>query len=72
MRAAGVDVQLFADSLLCCASADTYSLMQSVLSYQLRDKKLANLEAGQLEMIVSANIVCVTHLQSGASMPVKH
>ncbi|MES2934379.1 MAG: glycolate oxidase subunit GlcF [Pseudomonadota bacterium] len=72
LRAVGVDVQLGADSHLCCGSAGTYSVLQPELSYQLRDKKLANLESGQPEMIVSANIGCLTHLQSGTDTPVRH
>ncbi len=72
MRAAGVDVQLCEDSHLCCGSAGTYSVLQPELSYQLRDNKLANLHATEPEMIVSANIGCLTHLQSGTQMLVKH
>ncbi|MGE5652293.1 MAG: glycolate oxidase subunit GlcF [Bacillota bacterium] len=72
LRAAGVDVQLCADSHLCCGSAGTYSVLQPELSYQLRDRKLTNLQATQAETIVSANIGCITHLQSGTDMPVQH
>ncbi|QDZ30348.1 glycolate oxidase subunit GlcF [Noviherbaspirillum sp. UKPF54] len=72
LRAVGVDVQLCADSHLCCGSAGTYSVLQPELSYQLRDRKLTNLQATQAETIVSANIGCITHLQSGTDMPVQH
>ncbi len=72
LRAAGVDVQLCADSHLCCGSAGTYAVLQPELSYQLRDRKLANLQATQAETIVSANIGCITHLQSGTATPVQH
>jgi glycolate oxidase iron-sulfur subunit len=72
LRAAGVDVQLCADSHLCCGSAGTYSVLQPELSYQLRDNKLANLEATQASRIVSANVGCITHLQSGTDTPVEH
>jgi glycolate oxidase iron-sulfur subunit len=72
LRAAGVDVQLCADSHLCCGSAGTYSVLQPELAYQLRDNKLKNLQATKPEMIVSANIGCLTHLQSGTTTPVKH
>ena len=72
LRAVGVDVQLCADSHLCCGSSGTYSVLQPELSYQLRDKKLANLLATNAEMIVSANIGCLTHLQSGTEVPVRH
>jgi glycolate oxidase iron-sulfur subunit len=72
LRAAGVDVSLCADSHLCCGSAGTYSVLQPALSYQLRDNKLANLQATGAELIVSANIGCITHLQSGTATPVRH
>ena len=70
--AIGVDVKLCEDSHLCCGSAGTYSVLQPELSTKLRDNKLANLKATRAERIVSANIGCITHLQSGADMPVEH
>lgn len=72
LRAVGVDVTLCADSHLCCGSAGTYSVLQPELSYQLRDNKLKHLQATQSDMIVSANIGCLTHLQSGTESPVRH
>lgn len=72
LRAAGVDVTLCADSHLCCGSAGTYSVLQPELSHALRDQKLANLRATGAEEIVSANIGCLTHLQSGTDVPVTH
>jgi glycolate oxidase iron-sulfur subunit len=68
----GVDVQLCEDSHLCCGSAGTYSVLQPDLSYRLRDDKLAKLQATDPQMIVSANIGCLTHLQSGTNAPVRH
>ncbi|HZV66196.1 MAG TPA: glycolate oxidase subunit GlcF [Telluria sp.] len=72
LRAAGVDVTLCADSHLCCGSAGTYSVLQPELAHQLRDRKLANLKATGADEIVSANIGCITHLQSGSEMRVTH
>lgn len=72
LRALGVDVRLCADSHLCCGSAGTYSVLQPELSHQLRDRKLANLDATGAQRIVSANIGCQSHLQSGTSKPVGH
>ena len=72
LRACGVDVKLCADNHLCCGSAGTYSVLQPELATELRDKKLANLHATRPEVIVSANIGCVTHLQSGTETPVSH
>jgi len=72
LRAVGVDVVLCADSHLCCGSAGTYSLLQPELSLQLRDRKLANLADTGATTIVSANVGCTAHLQSGTDTPVKH
>jgi glycolate oxidase iron-sulfur subunit len=42
------------------------------ISYQLRDRKLQNLQPVAAEVIISANIGCITHLQSGTSTSVRH
>ncbi|WP_309679008.1 glycolate oxidase subunit GlcF [Polaromonas sp.] len=57
---------------LCCGSAGTYSVLNPELAYQLRDRKLGHLGEMQPEVIVSANIGCITHLQSGTETPVRH
>ena len=61
---------------LCCGSAGTYSVLNPDLSYQLRDRKLGHLNetfgATKPDVIVSANIGCITHLQSGTATPVRH
>ena len=57
---------------LCCGSAGTYSVLNPTLSYQLRDRKMGHLQALAPEVIVSANIGCITHLQSGTATPVRH
>ena len=56
----------------CCGSAGTYSVLQPELATQLRDRKLAHLEPTRPQAIVSANIGCIQHLQSGTATPVKH
>lgn len=68
----GIDVHLPADSHLCCGSAGTYSITQPALAYSLRDRKVAALTALEPQMIVSANVGCIAHLQSGTSIPVTH
>ena len=50
---------------MCCGSAGTYSVLQPELAYQLRDRKLGNLQAAQPDVILSANVGCITHLASG-------
>ncbi len=68
----GVEVKLCQDSHLCCGSAGTYSVLHPQISMQLRDDKVAKLERTQPDFIASANIGCITHLQSGTELPVKH
>jgi glycolate oxidase iron-sulfur subunit len=64
------------ESHLCCGSAGTYSVLNPEISYQLRDRKLGNLNttfgSDIPDQIVSANIGCITHLQSGTTTPVRH
>ena len=72
LGALGLQVRLPADSHLCCGSAGTYSLTQPKLSYRLRNQKLENLLAAEPQLIVSANVGCIAHLQSGTSIPVTH
>ncbi len=57
---------------LCCGSAGTYSVLQPVIATQLRDRKLGHLNQIQPSAILSANIGCITHLQSGTEVPVRH
>jgi glycolate oxidase iron-sulfur subunit len=73
LRALGFAVRAAAgESHLCCGSAGTYSLLQPTLARQLRDRKLANLLMLDPVTIVSANIGCIMHLQSGTGIPVRH
>jgi len=73
MGALGFDVRTATtESHLCCGSAGTYSVLQPDIAYQLRDRKLGHLGALRPETIVSANIGCITHLQSGTATPVRH
>ncbi|MYN03526.1 glycolate oxidase subunit GlcF [Pseudoduganella sp. DS3] len=72
LRAIGVEVRLCRDAHLCCGSAGTYSLLQPQLSLQLRERKLAALADTGAARIVSANIGCQGHLQSGTETPVEH
>ena len=69
----GFDIKVSSNEAhLCCGSAGTYSVLNPEIAYQLRDRKLANLGEMAPEVIVSANIGCITHLQSGTATPVRH
>jgi glycolate oxidase iron-sulfur subunit len=50
-------------------------VLQPALAYALRDRKLAQLQPagpGESDAIISANIGCIQHLQSGTETPVWH
>jgi len=57
---------------LCCGSAGTYSVLEPEISGALRDRKLGHLGDLKPAVIASANIGCITHLQSGTDTPVRH
>ncbi len=73
LAAFGFAVQVAgSESHLCCGSAGTYSVLNPEISTTLRDRKLGHLDALQPTAILSANVGCITHLQSGTEVPVKH
>ena len=73
LRALGFDIQVARNEPhLCCGSAGTYSVLQPELAYSLRDRKLDHLSQLKPDAIISANIGCITHLQSGSETPVRH
>jgi glycolate oxidase iron-sulfur subunit len=73
LNALGFEVSVATnESHLCCGSAGTYSVLQPELAYALRDRKLQQLSPLDAQAIVSANIGCIQHLQSGTATPVRH
>ena len=68
----GFELIPVADPHLCCGSAGTYSILQPELSLKLLANKLDSLQAGQPELIATANIGCQLHLGTGAGVPVVH
>lgn len=68
----GMPLEPFNESHLCCGSAGAYSVLEPEISKSLRDRKLANLNQAQPDMIMSSNIGCIGHLQSGTQVPVRH
>jgi glycolate oxidase iron-sulfur subunit len=73
LRAMGFEVGVAGvESHLCCGSAGAYSVLQPELAKQLRDRKLGQLAKLEPQVIVSANVGCIQHLQSGTVTPVKH
>lgn len=72
LREAGYTLKMVRNPYLCCGSAGSYSLLETELSTRLLQDKIASLEAGRPDIIASANIGCLMHLQSATKTPVKH
>ncbi len=73
LRALGFDVSLSpVESHLCCGSAGTYSVLQPELATSLRDRKLKHMAPLKPQVIASANVGCIQHLQGGTDTRVAH
>jgi glycolate oxidase iron-sulfur subunit len=57
---------------LCCGSAGTYNILQPALAEQLRDRKVANIERLEPDVIAAGNIGCLTQISAGTGIPVVH
>jgi len=68
----GYQLSPIKDKHLCCGSAGTYSITQPKLSTKLREQRLTGLMFSQPDLIVTANIGCLHHLNAGSSVPVRH
>ncbi|MEO8004924.1 MAG: glycolate oxidase subunit GlcF [Betaproteobacteria bacterium] len=69
---AGFELTMVPDSHLCCGSAGTYSILEPELSQRLLKNKVTALESDQPAVLATANIGCLTHIQSGTALRVKH
>ena len=60
------------NSNICCGSAGTYSVLQPKFANILRNNKIRDLNKLDADIIISANVGCISHLQSGTDTPVVH
>ena len=72
LKDAGFDLSPVADSHLCCGSAGTYSILKPELSRRLLHNKVRALKAGRPAAIATANVGCLSHIESGTEIPVRH
>ncbi|HEX7220525.1 MAG TPA: glycolate oxidase subunit GlcF [Burkholderiales bacterium] len=68
----GYELTPVRDAHLCCGSAGTYSLLQPEIANELRARKLATLDEGAPQVIATANIGCLAHLQAASATPIRH
>jgi glycolate oxidase iron-sulfur subunit len=72
LRRAGFTLTPVADAFLCCGSAGSYSILQPALAESLRTRKLETVLAGDPQVIATANIGCLIHLEAVSPVPVRH
>jgi glycolate oxidase iron-sulfur subunit len=72
LRSLGFDLSAVPNPSVCCGSAGTYSLLQPELSQRLLQDKVNALESAGPDVIATANIGCLTHIQSMTPIPVRH
>lgn len=72
LRGLGITLTAVPDAHLCCGSAGAYSILQPGISGRLKQRKLDALASDDPDLIATANIGCLTHLQSGSRVPVMH
>jgi glycolate oxidase iron-sulfur subunit len=68
----GYEVVPVRDAHLCCGSAGTYSLLHPGIARELRARKIAALTEAAPQVVATANIGCLTHLQAASPTPVRH
>ncbi|QIT55194.1 glycolate oxidase subunit GlcF [Aquisalimonas sp. 2447] len=72
LRRLGFELTPVPDAHLCCGSAGTYSVLQPEMAKELRSNKLKTLGTGRPDLIATANIGCLTHLNETSDVPVRH
>ncbi|QDG79207.1 glycolate oxidase subunit GlcF [Labrenzia sp. PHM005] len=72
LKAAGFTVKDVPEGHLCCGSAGTYNILQPEIAEKLRDRKVANIEKTQPDLIATGNIGCMTQIGLGTDIPIVH
>ena len=72
LRNAGFDVVSPAEGHLCCGSAGTYNILEPEIADRLKERKIANLQAIEPQVIAAGNIGCIAQIWSGTALPVVH
>lgn len=61
-----------AEAHLCCGSAGTYNILQSEIADQLGDRKVANIDRLEAQVIAAGNIGCAMQIGQRTHTPVVH
>jgi glycolate oxidase iron-sulfur subunit len=72
LEAAGFEVVDVPEGHLCCGSAGSYNILQPEIAGALRERKVANIERVEPDLIATGNIGCMTQIAGATSIPVVH
>jgi glycolate oxidase iron-sulfur subunit len=72
LKRAGFTVKDVPEGHICCGSAGTYNILQPEIAARLRDRKVANIERVQPDLIATGNIGCMTQIEKGTAIPIVH
>ncbi|MFN0262543.1 glycolate oxidase subunit GlcF [Tepidamorphus sp. 3E244] len=72
LRKTGLTVKDVPEGHICCGSAGTYNILQPKIAERLRDRKVANIERLQPDLIATGNIGCMAQIGSGTGIPIVH
>ena len=72
LAAAGYRVVTPAEAHLCCGSAGTYNILQPELAGRLGDRKVANLDRLDADLVATGNIGCAVQIGMRSARPVVH
>lgn len=68
----GYVVRTPAEAHLCCGSAGTYNILQPAIAGQLGDRKAANIDRLQADVIATGNIGCAMQIGMRTATPLAH
>jgi glycolate oxidase iron-sulfur subunit len=69
---AGYTVKTPAEAHLCCGSAGTYNILQPEIAGKLGDRKAANIERLQADVVATGNIGCAMQIGARTATPIAH
>ncbi|MBM6596580.1 glycolate oxidase subunit GlcF [Microvirga pudoricolor] len=72
LKQAGFTVKDVPEGHICCGSAGTYNILQPEIAERLRERKVANIERVQPDLIATGNIGCMTQIGQGTAIPIVH
>lgn len=69
---AGYAVRVPAEAHLCCGSAGTYNILQAGIADTLGQRKAANIDRLEADVIATGNVGCATQIARFSGAPVVH